>query len=342
VGRILVGAGDARTFIASIRLLAAWFSGRRLSFVSQLFGSLGQFGQIASAFPLAIALHAWGWTPAYLSAAALSALALVALLVLVSNAPKGQAEVRARQTWGESVHHLRTALGRPGTQLGFWAHFVAQSSLTMFALLWGFPFLSVALGYGPAVAAALLTITVGSVLVTGPILGLLSARYPMRRSNIVIAIVIAMGIVWTAVLTWPGTPPLWLIVVLLIVISIGGPGSLIGFDYARTFNPLRALGSASGIVNMGGFLASFLMMFLIGVVLDVIDRAHGGRGVPAELYSLDAFRWAFLVQYVVVGAGVVVLLVARRRTRHLLHQEEGIEVGPLWVALVRRWRRRQD
>jgi len=342
VGRILVGAGDAMTFISGIRLLASWFSGRRLTFVSQLFGSLGQFGQLASTFPLAIALHAWGWTPTYLSAASLSVIALVALVVMVTNGPKRQVEVREPLTWTESMHHLRAALARPGTQLGFWSHFVSQSSLTMFALLWGFPFLSVALGYGPQGAAGLLTITVASVLVSGPILGVLCARFPLRRSNLVLGIVIAMAVVWTALLAWPGQPPLWLVVILLLVIAVGGPGSLIGFDFARSFNPMRAFGSASGIVNVGGFLATFVMMFLIGVVLDVVDRSHGGSGVPALLYSLDSFRLAFLVQYVVVGVGVVFLLIARRRTRHLLHEEEGIEVGPLWVALVRRWRRRSE
>lgn len=339
LGRMLVGAGDAMTFISSIRLFASWFSGRRLTFVSQLFGSLGQFGQLASTFPLAVALHAWGWTPVYLSAASLSALAAIALLAVVTNGPKGLPEPREPQTWRQSLHHLRVALARPGTQLGFWSHFVTQSSLTVFAMLWGFPFLSVALGYGPTAAAGLLTITVASVLVSGPVLGLLTARYPLRRSNLVLGIVIAMGLVWTAVLAWPGQPPLWLVVVLLLVIAVGGPGSLIGFDFARSFNPMRAFGSASGIVNVGGFLAAFIMMFFIGVVLDVIDRARGGTGDPASLYSLDSFRWAFLVQYLVVGAGVVLMLIARRRTRSLLHEQEGIEVAPLWVALMRRWRR---
>ncbi len=341
IGRMLVGAGDAMTFISGIRLLASWFSGRRLTFVSQLFGSLGQLGQLASAIPLALLLHRWGWTPTYLSAAALSALALVALVAVVTNAPRGTPEARETQSWAESIRHLRTALARPGTQLGFWSHFVSQSSLTMFALLWGYPFLSVALGYGPAGAAALMTVTVATVLLTGPLLGILCARYPLRRSNIVLGIVIAMAVVWTAVLAWPGHPPVWLIVMLLLVIAIGGPGSLIGFDFARTFNPMRAFGSASGIVNVGGFLATFIMMFLIGVILDLVDRAHGGSGVPAELYSLPAFRLAFLAQYVVVGTGVVFLLVARRRTRRRLHEEEGIEVAPLWIAIARRWRHKR-
>jgi MFS family permease len=207
-------------------------------------------------------------------------------------------------------------------------------------LLWGFPFLSISLGYGPELAALLLTTVVFTGVVSGPILGILTARHPLRRSNIVLAIVVAMGLAWAAVLLWPGQPPLWLVVVLLVVVSIGGPGSLIGFDFARTFNPLRALGSANGVVNVGGFLASFVLMFLVGLILDLLDRASGGTGAPTELYSLDAFRIAFSVQYVVVGIGVGFLLSARRKTRKRMHEEEGIEVAPLWVALVRAWRKR--
>jgi MFS family permease len=237
---------------------------------------------------------------------------------------------------GTPLKHLRDALGRPGTRLGFWSHFVTQSSGTVFSLLWGFPFLSVALGYGPANASLLLTLMVATAIISGPILGLLSARYPLRRSSIVLCIVTAMGTAWAIVLAWPGQPPVWAVVLLIVVIAIGGPGSLIGFDFARSFNPMRSLGSATGIVNVGGFLASFVMMFLIGVVLDALN--HGG---PATLYSLSGFRVAFLVQYVVVGAGVVFLVIARRQTRRRMHEQEGIEVAPLWVALMRAWRGRR-
>jgi hypothetical protein len=102
---------------------------------------------------------------------------------------------------------------------------------------------------------------------------------------------------------------------------------------------MRSLGSANGIVNVGGFLASFVMMFVIGIVLDGYARTTGGSESAASLYSLAGFRVAFLVQYVVVGTGVVFLVIARRQTRRHLHQQEGIEVAPLWVALMRAWRR---
>jgi len=340
VGRILVGAGDAMTFISVSRLIASWFNGRALPLLSQAMGTIGALGQVLSAIPLSIVLHEFGWTPAYLSAAALSAVAFILVVLFVRNAPAGAVLIERPGGWPAALHQLRESLARPGTQLGFWSHFVTQSPGTVLSLLWGFPFISVGLGYGPTTASLFLTLIVAVAIVAGPILGILSARYPYRRSNIVLGIVVAMGLAWSAVLLWPGQPPLWLVILLLVVVAVGGPGSLIGFDFARTFNPARSLGSASGVVNVGGFLASFVMMLLIGIVLDLIDRGNGGTGVPAELYSLESFRIAFLVQFPVVAIGVIFLLLARRRTRRRMHEDEGIQVAPLWVALVRGWRRR--
>ncbi len=272
-----------------------------------------------------------------MSAAGLSVVVAVLILLVV----RGPADKGARhpESWAVSARVLREALGRPGTQLGFWAHFVLGGSMTMFSLLWGFPFLSVGLGYGPTGAATLVTMMVASAAFSGPIVGMLSARYPLRRSNLVLGIIATLAVLWGAVLAWPGQPPLPLVIVLLIVLALSGPSSLIGFDFARTFNPLRSHGSATGVVNVGGFTSGFIIMLLVGLVLDATDRARGGTGVPSELYSLESFRLAFLVQYLVIGIGVAFLLLARRRTRRRMRDEEGITVGPLWVALVRAWRR---
>ena len=340
IGRILVGAGDAMTFIPASRLITAWFSGKRLPLLSQGLGTVGALGQVLSALPLSLLLHRAGWAPAYVTAASFSVVAASLVLLLVRNRPDDAPQTSPITLRAPALRTLRESLARPGTQLGFWSHFSTQSSATMLSLLWGFPFLSVGLGYGPTLAAGLLTVIIGTAVVAGPVLGILTARYPYRRSNIVLGIILAMGIAWAVVLLWPGHPPLWVVVILLVVVAVGGPGSLIGLDFARTFNPARSLGSASGFVNAGGFLATFTMMFLVGIVLDLIDAARGGHGTAAQLYSFDSFRYAFLVQYLVIGVGVVFLVRARRRTRQRLHEEEGITVAPLWVSLLRAWRKR--
>lgn len=340
LGRILVGAGDATVFTSLMRLTNSWFSGRIVPQLSQWIGNIGQLGQVVSAVPFAIILHQSGWTTAFLSAASLSVIALLGILAAITDRPTGSTEGPRPTTWGDSIRQLRVSLSRPGTQLGFWSHFVTQSSGTVFSLMWGLPFMVFALKINPAEASGLLTIAVAAGLVSGPLLGLLTARFPLRRSNLVLGIVSLMGVTWAVLLLWPGVPPLWMLIVLLVVIGIGGPGSLIGFDFARTFNPLRSLGSANGIVNVGGFLASFVMMFLIGLALDTENSIHVAAGGASDLYAFDSFRVAFAVQYVIVGIGVGFLVHARRRTRRRLSEDEGIDVAPLWVALSEVWRRR--
>ncbi len=336
-GRVLVGAGDAMTFISVIRLVPMWFSGRILPQISQWTGNLGQVGQILSAFPFAVLLHSAGWTPAFGVAAAASAVGLVLAVVFVHAGPvpvrTDTIPLPLPHSWRGALHTFGHALRRPGTQLGFWSHYVTQSSGTVFSLLWGVPMLR-GLGYTPSEAAGFLTVIVVTGFVVGPVLGVLCARFPLRRSNLVLGIVAALGVVWTAVLLWPGHPPTWLLVLLVVAMGIGGPGSLIGFDFARSFNPVGSLGSANGVVNVGGFLAAFVMMFLVGTLLDAVSGATG-----RTVFAWDNFRIAFTVQYVVVGFGVAMLLHARRRTRREMHAQDGIRVAPLWVALVARLRK---
>jgi hypothetical protein len=106
---------------------------------------------------------------------------------------------------------------------------------------------------------------------------------------------------------------------------------MVGFDYARTFNPASRLGSASGIVNVGGFVASLTTILLIGLVLD----ATSGGGPTS--YDLHDFRLAFCVQYVLWALGLLMVLRLRRRVRRRLRVEDGIVIDPLPIAIARRW-----
>lgn len=107
---------------------------------------------------------------------------------------------------------------------------------------------------------------------------------------------------------------------------------MIGFDYARTENPAARLGSASGVVNVGGFVASLVTMLGVGVVLDVLTP-----GASAD-YSLSAFKWAFGVQYVVWALGAWQVLHYRHRMRERLARG-GVVLAPLHLAVAARLRR---
>ena len=329
LARVLVGAGDAMTFISVLRLIASWFPARQVPVLTQVTGLVGQGGQILSVIPLAALLHGAGWTPAFLSAASLSVLAALLVLGVVRDSPDGTAPSGEAPSWAQIRHDLVSAWQHPGTRLGLWTHFTTQFSGTVFVMLWGYPFLISAEGLTRASAGALFTVMVLSGMVAGPVIGVLVSRHPLRRSWLVLGIVVAAMLVWTVVLSLSTPAPTWLLVVLVLVLSVCGPGSMIGFDYARTFNPPNRFGMATGIVNVGGFFASLVTILLIGLVLDL-----AGQG---ETYTLSGFRVAMSVQYLVWAVGLVGFLRTRHRVRARM-SAEGTQV-PLMRDVLRGHRR---
>ena len=310
--RVLVGAGDAMTFISVLRLVPAWFPARRAPLVTQLTGLLGQAGQIVAAVPLVAGLHAAGWTPMFGTAAAVGLLAAVAVAVGLRDAPAGATMVA---TTGR-LDALRASWREPGTRLGLSTHFVTAFSGNMFALFWGYPYLVQAQGLSPAAAGALLTLLVVAGMAIGPLLGSLAGRWPLRRSVLVFGVALSSALAWAVVLLWPGHAPVWLLVLLVLVLAGNGPGSILGFDFARTENPPARLGSATGIVNVGGFVATLLMILAVGLLLD----------------AFGSYRVAMSAQYVFWAVGMVGVLVTRRQVR----RRRRVVVDPFPRAVVRR------
>jgi MFS family permease len=318
--RFFVGLGDAVTFICVIRILAVWFPARRIPLLTQLTGTVGQLGAVGAAVPMTWALGSFGWTRAYLVTASFGLVLAVLAALLLRDAP-GRRHLRGT---GLSVTAVRASLAaswsHPGTRLGFWIHFCTQSSATTLSLLWGYPFFVKGEGRSSGEAGLLLTLIVVSVVVAGPILGWLIALHPWHRSSMALTVVGSIAGIWTVALAWPGDAPFGVLVLLTLIIGVGGPASVIGFDVGRTSNPAGRLASATGIINVAGFCASLFLVVMIGLVLDW--RTPGG----GNDYPPSAFRWAMSVQYLVWGLGILQILRFRHKARRVIDRDE-LEAG---------------
>ena len=326
--RAVVGLGDAVTFISVLRLVPHWFTPKQVPLVTQLTGICGQLGQVLSAVPFLALLAGEGWTTAYVSVVVVGVMSIVLTLALVKNTPNGKVSDPQTSSVGEVWASVKTVWLRPGTRLGFFTHMGTQFSVTVFALMWGLPYLTVAQGLSAHVAGTLLSLSVVAAILSGIVIGVFTGRRPHRRSRLVLAIIASNAAIWTVVLALPSAAPLWLLTLLVVVISVGGPGSMVGFDFARTFNPSATLGTAQGMVNMGGFIASLLVMQTMGMVIG----AAGG-------YSFESFRLAWTVQYAIWTLAVIGILITRKKTRRQLQEErnllEGFDTHPGEAAAAR-------
>ncbi len=323
VARVLIGAGDAATFVSAVRLVAAWFPARRVPLFTQLTGIAGHAGQVAAAIPLVAVLHGAGWRNAFVGLAAVGALACVLAWAGIRDRPPGAPPLPRTLAVG---HHLRQTLRTPATWLGFCTHGLGYFPMAVFTLLWGFPFLTQAQGLSAAQASGVLTVNAVAATASGPFVGMLTGRHPLRRSWMVLTFAAASAAAWGAVLLRPGPSPLWLLVLLVAVLGVGGPVSAIGFDFARTAHPPDRLGTAIGLTNVGGFSVAVLTVQVIGLVLD----SAGGPDA-----SLGAYRLAFAVQAVPWAALVVGVLVTRRSARAVL-RSQGVVVAPVRQVLAQR------
>jgi nitrate/nitrite transporter NarK len=329
--RALLGCGDALTFVSVLRFAASRFPPRRYPLFVALTGMIGIVGNLLATLPLALLLHRAGWSAGFGIAATLSLIAGATLwLLLPETAARplpihGLAEVRrgTAAVW----QRVRAAWSLPGTRLGFWVHFACMSTTTAFGVLWGGPYLATAGGFTTSGAGAVLMFGVLAAALASPLLGWLIGNRPIVRVPIALGICLVTLAGWTIVVAGYGSaPPRGLVTALFVVMALGGPASMAAFALARDYNNVRTLGTASGVVNVGGFVATVVIALGIGWVLDLQGRT-----------SPQTFRWAVLVAVGVQAYGTLRMAVWLLRLRaHVLTRLELGEDVPVPV-LRRRW-----
>jgi sugar phosphate permease len=216
----------------------------------------------------------------------------------------------------------------PGTRLGFWVHFTTMASPTTLGLLWGFPYLVKAQHLTPVRADEVLGALVLGGMVANPVLGALTSHRRGLRMPLVMTYLAITALTWVSLLAAPARQPFTVLLLAFVVFAVGGPISAIGFALARDYNPMHRVGTATGVVNVGGFLATTVAALGVGLVVGAL----GNTVTPATAYRIGLLA---VVAVFAVGAWRVVVWWRRARAEVHAAQGRGEEV-PVRVRL-RRW-----
>ncbi|HEV7649691.1 MAG TPA: MFS transporter [Actinophytocola sp.] len=313
LARGVLGVGDAMTFVSVLRLVAAHFPARRYAALAAVTAALGALGNLVSTLPLAVLLNGVGWTATFAVTGAATALYAVVLALRVRDEPGGVVTRREAQSLRVVLGQVRQAWRTPGTRLGFWVHFATMFAPAVLGLLWGFPYLVQAQGLARPAASTLLAVLVVGAIVGGPAVGAVISWRPACRMTLVVGYLLAALGVWAVLLGWPGGHvPVPVLLTGFAVLSVGGPASSIAFALARDYNPLHRMGTATGVVNVGGFVAITVSALAVGLLLSFF----------APLGSPAAFRLALLAVVVVLLLGLWRTSVWWRRARAAVFDAE--------------------
>jgi sugar phosphate permease len=331
LARGLLGVGDAMTYVSVLRLVAGWFPARQYAVITALTGLIGALGNLAATLPLTGLLHSVGWGPTFGVAGALSLGYALLLLRKASVAPFRDVDDTGALSvvGGRRVRtEIATAWRMPAGRLGFWIHLTTMSAPVVFGTLWGYPYLVQGLGYSPARASTLMMTMVFVGLTATLTLGVVIGRRPAVRTPIAIGVTVACLLGWLALVGWPdGYPPAAVVVAAVVAFAAGGPASAVGFMLARDYNPRHRISTATGMVNVGGFLGAVIGLFLTGQIIDVVS--------PTGTPTLAGFRWAFAALSLLTAVGLWRLITWWLRARAVV-LADAAKGRPVPVRLVRR------
>lgn len=293
-GRTLMGAGFGCMLIGSMIVISRWFPPDWFSTLAGMVLSIGLIGNLVATTPLAWGTEHIGWRGMFGIMVAFSAVALVAVWLIVRDAPPGHPFLaRKTETGAEMLRGLVEVIRSPNLPFILVLNFCNYACTFTVQGLWGGPFLREVHGLSIVESANVLLAAVVAyqlgMMTFSPLDRILDTRKWIAVSG---TLVIAAILASFALLK---SPPSWVAVAGIIAMGFVSASSTMVMTHGRGIFPDRLIGRGMATMNtcvMGGVAC---MQTLSGVILgSFTPMADGARGELAYR-SLFGFMAVVLV-----------------------------------------------
>lgn len=308
LGRLLIGAGVACSFVGALTVAAQWLPASRFGFFAGLVQLLGMVGAIFGQAPLAALVDRLGWRGALAALGAVGIVLAIGLYAMLRDKP---AAAGPRPRLGQS---LRAVIGLRDTWSCAIYGFAMTGPMLAFAGLWAVPFLATAYDFPRTTAAGLTSLIFAGWGVGAPTLGWLSDHLGRRRAPMLLCSVVS-GVILSAIIFGP-VWPIWLIAVLLIGYGFFASAMVLSFALVKESNAPEASAAAMGVVNTFVVGSGALLQPFIGWLLDL---HWGGASVSgARIYEPATYVTALTILPVLVVIAFLAGLTMRERPKRLV------------------------
>jgi predicted MFS family arabinose efflux permease len=280
-------------------VISRWFPPDRFATLTAMVLSIGLVGNLLATTPLAWASEAVGWRTVFGVAVAFTALATIAVWLVVRDAPPGHPFLdRTPETPRQLLQGLVEVLRNPRLKFILALNFCHYACTFTVQGLWGGPYLREVHGLSPIEAgnvlfAAVIAYQIG-MLSFGPMDRLLDTRkwIAMWGTFAIIALL--------ALLALAPRSPVWVPIGAIIAIGFFSASSTMVMTHGRGIIPDRLIGRGMATINTSVMFGVACMQALSGIVVGAFEPLADGTR------SETAYRALFgvLAMVMIVAAAV--------------------------------------
>ncbi|HBS92376.1 MAG TPA: hypothetical protein DEA85_00035, partial [Firmicutes bacterium] len=194
----------------------------------------------------------------------------------------------------------------PGTWLNAIILAGLMGGIMSFSGLWGVPYLVQVYGFTKTQASNYVLLLNLGILLGSPVVGILADKLGSKKRLIVIGSG-ALTLFWVYVLIIArAMPPVWVLAPLYFIAGSLGIVFTLCFTQVKESNHPALSGTATGFINVAGFLATALLNLIIGWRLDA--RWDGAMTEGVRFYGQAGFQRAMLVLIIAAATAFVTSL----------------------------------
>lgn len=274
-GRVLMGAGFGVMLVGSMVVISRWFRPDRFATLTAMVLSIGLMGNLAATTPLAWASEAVGWRTVFAVAVLFTALAAIAVWLVVRDAPPGHPFLeRKPESSREMLQGLMEVLRNPRLKFILALNFCHYACTFTVQGLWGGPYLREVHGLSPIEAgnvlfAAVIAYQIG-MLTFGPLDRVLDTRKWIVVWGTAAIIMALMLLALTPRL------PVSLAIASILVIGFCSACSTMVMAHGRGIIPDRLIGRGMATINTSVMFGVACMQTVSGIVVGAFEPLASG------------------------------------------------------------------
>lgn len=305
IGRLLIGFGGAFAFICVLKLTATWLPQRFFALFVGLATTLGMLGGMTGDIILSPLVHIIGWKQT-INIGTIAGVILTPMIWLIIR-DHTHTELTTKNKIKTQPQYRETFLGlvkifkNPQMWINGLIGCFMYLSLSMFAELWGIPFLTTVHHLSKHSAGIACSMVFLGWLIGGPIIGYISDMTYSRRTPMFIGLLFS-AISISLVIYLPQIN-IGLLHLLLFLFGVFSSCEVLCFAVSRENNPKHLIATASAFTNALVMFSGIIFQPLMGKILDMFwsGQTLNNNRVYAAIdyqYALTLLPLALLLGFV--------------------------------------------